>query len=318
MIRTYALGEKNENARNLLDDAMQEVAARDARFCALSPDLIRSGMAEVSKKFPERTYNMGIAETCCIDFAAGMAVEGRLPVIYGMSAFLSMRSCEAIRTNLCYQNLHVVILGNNTGLAQGPAGSTHYAMEDMSILRIFPNMTLIAPADPEQTVKAFYAALEHDGPVYIRMSNGRGEPAVYKEPYEYKIGRAVTLREGGDASIIACGISVPHALHAADLLAEKGTHVNMIDMHTLKPLDREAVRKAAKTGHIVTVEDGFITGGLGSAVAELVAEEGLPCRVTRLGIPDTFPGFGSFADQMDYYGYDAQGICRAIEGVNKK
>ena len=312
MIETYAFNERFEDARTMLDQAMQEYAAKEPRFSALSPDLVRSGMAAFSHAYPNRTYNMGIAETSCIDFAAGMAVEGRLPVIYGMSAFLSMRSCEAIRTNLCYQNLHVVILGNNTGLAQGPAGSTHYALEDMAIMRLFPGMTLIAPADPAQTVKAFYAAIDTDGPVYIRMSNGRHEPSVYKQPYNYKIGKGIQVRAGSDVCIFACGIMVAHALEAARQLETDGVHASVVDMHTIKPIDRELViRMAQQTNCIVTVEDAFICGGLGTAVSEIVAQEGLNCRVKPLGIPDVFPGFGSFGEQMDHYGYDVAGIQSA-------
>lgn len=310
-MRCYGFHEKKEDARTLVDNELQILAAKKPLLRCLSPDLVRSGMPGVSKSFPRSTYNMGVAETSCIDFAAGLATEGMLPVIYGMSAFLSMRSCEAIRTNLCYQNLHVVLLGNNTGLTQGPAGSTHYAMEDIAILRLFPRMTLIAPADPEQTVKALYAALELPGTTYIRMSNGRNEDAVYQDEYSFTIGKGIVLREGSDISIIACGIMVSYALEAARQLENDSIHATVVDMHTVKPLDKVLVRTLAMRGPIITVEDGFLTGGLGSSVSETVTEAGLGCSVCRLGIPDEFPGFGSFAELIGFYGYDVAGIHRA-------
>ncbi len=313
-METYAFKEELRSARPMLDEAMQEYVVKNREFCLVSPDVSRAGMPEFIRKFPEHHFNVGIAEQASIDFAAGMALEGRLPFVYGMSVFMSMRSCENIRTNVCYQRANVKIIGNNTGLAGG-GGSTHYAMEDLGIVRNFPGITLIAPGDPDQAVKAFYASVEHQGPVYIRLANGRNEPAVYREDYEFKIGRGITVKEGSDAAIIACGIMVSYAVEAARLLAEEGISVTVVDMHTLKPLDKELVYSVAeKTGRIVTLEDHSVIGGLGSAVAEALAESGVSCRFKRLGIPNTFPGFGSFEDLQDEHGY---GISAVISQIKK-
>lgn len=314
MIKTYAFGEKIMHARPMLDDELQKYAPKNPNFYLLSPDVARAGMPVFMKKFPERTLNMGIAEQSTVNVAAGMALEGKESVIYGMSGFLSMRSCEQIRTNVCYQNAKVIFLGNNTGLSQGSCGSTHYAMEDLGIIRTFPKMTLVAPADPNQTIKAFYAALEHDGSVYIRMANGRNEAAVYAENYDFELGKGIRITDGKDGAIIACGIMVAYALEASKQLEKEGIHVTVVDMHTLKPLDVELIKEIAnECDKIVTVEDHNVIGGLGSAVCEVVAGNGLPCKVIRLGIPDMFPGFGSFNEQMSHLGYGIEAMKKAIE-----
>ena len=314
-METYAFKENLRSARPLLDAEMQKYAVDNKEFCLISPDVSRAGMPEYIKKFPKQHFNVGIAEQAAIDFASGMALEGRLPFVYGMSVFMSMRSCENIRTNVCYQRANVKIIGNNTGLAGG-GGSTHYAMEDLGIVRTFPNMTLIVPGDPDQAVKAFHAAAEHDGPVYIRLANGRNESAVYKEDYDYQIGKGITVKEGPDSTIVACGIMVAYAVEAARLLAEEGISVTVIDMHTLKPIDQELICSAAeKTGRMVTLEDHSVIGGLGSAVSEVLIESGIACKFKRLGITDTFPGFGSFEELQDDLGYGIKAVIKQIKAM---
>ena len=280
------------------------MAVERPEFRLISADVARAGMPEFIKKFPKQYYNTGIAEMAAMNLAAGMALEGYLPFVYGMSVFNTLRAGEGIRTNICYQNANVKIIGNNTGLSQGPCGSTHYAMEDLAILRTFPRMTLCVPGDPSQAVKAFEAAADFDGPVYIRLANGRNEPEVYK------------LMEGSYGYIVACGIMLAYAVEAAKQLRAEGLDVGVIDMHTLKPLDSELLlRVAAKTGRLITVEDAFIIGGLGGAVCETIAESGVPCRVKRLGIPDIFPGFGSFEEQMEHLGFGIEAMKQAIRAL---
>lgn len=315
-MNTYAFGEKLEHARPMLDEAMQALAAADPKFYLISPDVGRAGMPEFIKKFPKQYFNTGIAEMSAMDVSAGMALEGMHPVVYGMSVFNTLRAGEGIRTNICYQGANVKIIGNNTGLSQGPCGSTHYAMEDLAILRTFPRMTVCVPGDPQQALKAFSAAMAMEGPVYIRLANGRSEPAVYKDDYTFRFGSGITVTEGDDAAIIACGIMLPYAVEAARQLKNEGISARVIDMHTIKPLDTELVLKAAReTGKIVTVEDAFIIGGLGGAVCETVAESGVPCRVKRLGIPDIFPGFGSFDDQMSHLGFGIAAMKEAVRAL---
>ncbi len=314
MIETYAFKEVLKSARPMLDEAMQKYAAVNGEFCLVSPDVSRAGMPEFIQKFPKQHFNVGIAEQCAVDLAAGLALEGRLPFIYGMSVFLSMRACENIRTNICYQNANVKIIGNNTGLAGG-GGSTHYAMEDLAILRSFPNLTLIVPGDPDQALKAFYAALDIKGPVYIRLANGRNESAVYKGNYDFHVGKGIEIRDGGDVSVIACGIMVSYAVEAARILYERdGININVIDMHTLKPLDKDLIIKIARnTGKIITLEDHTINGGLGGAVAETLAESGISCKLKRLGIPDCFPGFGSFEALQGLLGYSIDSVIAQVK-----
>lgn len=186
MIETYSFGEKMGHARPAIDAAMQKMAQERPDFRLISPDVGRAGMPEFIKKFPKQYYNTGIAEMAAMDLAAGLALEGFLPYVYGMSVFNTLRAAEGIRTNICYQGANVKLIGNNTGLSQGPCGSTHYAMEDLAILRTFPRMTLCVPGDPSQAVKAFEAAADYDGPVYIRLANGRNEPEVYKSDYKFE------------------------------------------------------------------------------------------------------------------------------------
>lgn len=316
MIETYAFGEKLGHARPAIDAAMQKMAVERPEFRLISADVARAGMPEFIKKFPKQYYNTGIAEMAALDLAAGMALEGYLPFVYGMSVFNTLRAGEGIRTNICYQNANVKIIGNNTGLSQGPCGSTHYAMEDLAILRTFPRMTLCVPGDPSQAVKAFEAAADFDGPVYIRLANGRNEPEVYKGDYEFRFGKGIELMEGSYGYIVACGIMLAYAVEAAKQLRAEGLDVGVIDMHTLKPLDSELLlRAAAKTGRLITVEDAFIIGGLGGAVCETIAESGVPCRVKRLGIPDIFPGFGSFEEQMEHLGFGIEAMKQAIRAL---
>lgn len=316
MIETYAFGEKLGHARPAIDAAMQKMAVERPEFRLISADVARAGMPEFIKKFPKQYYNTGIAEMAAMDLAAGMALEGYLPFVYGMSVFNTLRAGEGIRTNICYQNANVKIIGNNAGLSQGPCGSTHYAMEDLAILRTFPRMTLCVPGDPSQAVKAFEAAADFDGPVYIRLANGRNEPEVYKGDYEFRFGKGIELMEGSYGYIVACGIMLAYAVEAAKQLRAEGLDVGVIDMHTLKPLDSELLlRAAAKTGRLITVEDAFIIGGLGGAVCETIAESGVPCRVKRLGIPDIFPGFGSFEEQMEHLGFGIEAMKQAIRAL---
>ena len=316
MIETYGLREKLGNARPDLDNAMQEFAVKCPEFRLISADVGRAGMPEFIKKFPKQYYNTGIAEMAAMDLAAGMALEGFKPWIYGMSVFNTLRAGEGIRTNMCYQHANVKIIGCNTGLCQGPCGFTHYALEDLAILRTFPTLTLCAPCDAKQALKAFDAANAIDGPVYLRLGNGRNESDVYKNDYDFEFGKGIEIMEGRDGCIIACGMMVPYAVEAAKELRAEGVDVGVVDMHTLKPLDTELICKVAKRcGKIVTCEDAFIIGGLGGAVCEAVAESGIPCKVKRLGVPDMIPGFGSFDEQMEHLGFGVKAMKEAVKAL---
>lgn len=309
-MKTYLLNEKRLHTRALLDDAMVEIAQDNGDFVFVAPDMGRSLAPNFVKQFPSRHINTGIAEQSCIGIAAGLALEGRQPLVYGIAPFVSMRACEQIRTDVCYQGAPVVIIASYAGLCGGN-GSTHYGMEDTAIMRAFPGMTVIDTGDPEQTALAFKAALSQRQPAYLRMGTGRNEPCVYAEPCGFQIGKAIMIQNGKDITLIASGLSVAYAVEAARRLASYGIDAGVMDMHTIKPLDNAAVLHACAGGRpIVTVENHNVIGGLGSAVAEVLAEAGSPCRFKRLGIRDRFPGFGSFMELQDIEGY---GITAMVE-----
>lgn len=317
-MNTYEFDEKRVNPRAVIQECFMELAERDERFIVLSPDISRSSIGEFYHKYPDRHLNMGIAEQDTVDFAAGLAMEGRIPYLYGMAAFMSMRCCEQIRTNICYQRCNVKILTYSAGLT-GNGGSTHYSLEDIGILRLFPGMTVMMPADPEQLRQMLFAAYEHEGPVYIRAAGSFPEVCVYRDPCRVEIGRGIEIMDGPDAAILASGIMVAYAVEAGKRLAAEGIRASVVDMHTIKPIDRQLViAKAKQTGRIVTVEDHNILGGLGTAVAEVLAEESLPCRFRRLGVPDVFPGFGHFDDQLAHYGFDAGSIAAQVRALVKE
>ena len=294
---------------------LTDLGREHPEIVALTADLAKSTkIGKFQDEFPERFFNVGIAEQNLFGVAAGMAKSGLLPVVSTMAAFASMRAAEQVRTDICYQNVNVKIIATHAGLSFGSAGSTHHCTEDLSIMRAFPNMTVIVPADGIETANAVRAAIEHQGPVYIRI--GRGfEPTYYKtEDYGFEIGKAVKLREGTDISIIATGIAVLQAAEAADFLRENDNiSVEVINMHTIKPIDREAIISAVKNSRrILTVEEHNVFGGLGSAVAEVIVESGTSCAFEKVGVPDEFSIVGYPEDLYSHYGLDSNGIIDKV------
>lgn len=294
------LGEKNEN------------------IVGLSADLAKSTKIGIfGDKFPDRFFNVGIAEQNMFGIAAGMAKSGMLPFVSTMAAFTSMRALEQVRTDICYQNLDVKIIATHGGVSFGAAGTTHHCTEDISIMRALANMTVIVPADGIETACAVRAAVDWPGPVYIRI--GRGfEPTFYDdENYGYKIGKAVTVSEGADITLICCGIAVLQAAEAAKMLREQdGLSVRVLNMHTIKPLDEEAVVKAVlETRRIITIEDHNTYGGLGSAVADVIAASGKGCAFEKIGIPDCYCVVGYPEDLYCHYGMDCDSIAKKVREV---
>lgn len=249
---------------------------------------VSSRVQGFADKYPERFYNVGIAEQNLTSWAAGMANEGFLPYIFSFAPFASMRACEQVRTDICYPNLPVRIIGNNAGYSGGGSGATHCALEDSAIMTTFPNMTVIEPGDPFMTAKILEATASWDGPIYIRMGR-EATAALYPDDTEYVIGKAFTPREGDDGAFVVTGITTHFALAAAKRIHEEtGANIRVVDMHTIKPLDREAVVAAAKTGRVVCAQDHNIIGGLGYAVGAAIAEAGISCKYKMLGCPDKF------------------------------
>jgi transketolase len=284
----------------------------------LSADLAKSTkIGTFGKKFPERFFNFGIAEQNMFGVAAGFAKVGLIPFVSTFSVFASLRAGEFLRTDICYQNLNCKVIATHAGTSFGPAGSTHHAIEDLSVVRAFPNLTVIVPADGIETARAVRACMDIQGPVYIRI--GRGfEPRAYEtEDYDFEIGKAVELRPGTDITVITCGVSVLHAVQASKILqSDDGLSVRVLDMHTIKPIDREAILRAVEeTRRIVTFEDHNVIGGLGTAVADVIAESGKGCAFQKVGIPDEFTIIGYPEDVQNYYKIDTDGIIEKVREV---
>jgi transketolase len=263
--------------------------------------------------FPDRFFDVGISEANLIGVAAGLAHAGKLPFVIGMAPFVSMRSFEQIRTDCGYNRNGVKIIAPCSGLEGGYWGATHHAVEDLGMLRMIPGMTVLCPADPGEATRAVRAAAEIDGPVYVRFGyiqpiEGYGE--------EFEVGRSVVMREGSDVAIIATGASVAQALAAHDLLKEEGVSARVLNMHTIKPIDREAIETAAREiGRIVTVEEHFVSGGLGGAVAEVMAELGTG-RLVRLGLDDEFvTEVADYPDILELVGLDAGSIAASARAL---
>lgn len=266
--------------------------------------------SEFEEKFPERTFNVGIAEANMVSMAAGLATCNKIPFVNAYGFLLSMRACEQVRTDICYPNLNVKFVTSMFGLIAGTAGTTHHSMEDFAIMRSFPNMTVLEASDGFEVLKAVEAILKFKGASYLRV--GRDKTAVYQHDYSFQIGKAVTLKEGQDATIFACGIMVSEALKAAEALREEKISASVINMHTLKPIDRESIVHASKGKAIVTAEEHSIIGGLGSAVAEVIAEERLAVAFKRIGIQDMFCGIGPTDGLRKKHGLTYKEITKAI------
>lgn len=294
--------------------ALVELGRDNPNIVALSADLAKSTkIGAFADAYPDRFFNVGIAEQNLFGVAAGLARVGFTPYVSTFAAFASMRALDQVHSDICYQNLNVKIIATHAGLSFGQAGSTHNATEDLAIMRSMANLVVVCPADGLATAQAVAAADEHTGPVYIRINRGFDQ-VVYSEPVaDFAFGKAVTLREGTDLTIIATGSGVWRAVQAADMLrATDGLSIRVLDMHTIKPLDSEAVAAAVReTRRVITVEDHNVIGGLGSAVAEVAAGVGKGFAFKRLGVPDVFGPIGQPEDLFAMHGYDENAIAGA-------
>jgi transketolase len=308
------------SAREIYGRVLAEMGKTNKKIVGLSADLAKStAIAFFEKAFPERFFNLGIAEQNMMGVAAGMAKMGLIPFASTFAVFASMRAAEQVRTDICYQKLPVKIIATHSGISFGAAGTTHHCTEDIAIMRSFANMTVIVPADGTETANAVRACVDIPGPVYLRIGRGFEPPFYENENYGFKIGKAQSVREGSDLAIITCGIGVLQSVEAARTLQEAdGLSVRVINMHTIKPIDREAIMKAVTdTRRIITVEEHNIFGGLGSAVADVIAESGKGCAFRKLGLPDTYSEVGYPEDLYAYYKLDANGIVDSIREVMK-
>lgn len=277
-------------------------------FIVLDADLAAATQTgKFKKEFPERFYNCGIAEQNMLSIAAGIAATGKKVIVSSFAMFAAGRAFEQIRNSIGYPHLNVIIGATHAGVSVGEDGATHQCCEDIALMRTIPGMTIINPADETEAIKAVEAAFDIDGPVYLRF--GRlAVPVIFDEDYTFEVGKAVTLKEGTDVTVIATGLLVNEALIAYDMLKNEGINARIINMATIKPLDNDAVLAAAKdTGAIVTAEEHSVIGGLGSAVAELCAEN-CPVPVLKLGVNDTFGHSGPANDLLDEFGLRAKNI----------
>lgn len=294
--------------RDAYGEALKELGAINENIVVLDADLSGSTKTSVFQKaFPNRFFNVGIAEQNLIGTAAGLATAGKIPFASSFAMFATGRAFEIIRNSVCYPKLNVKIAATHAGLTVGEDGATHQALEDISLMRSLPNMIVLSPADAVETKQCIFKAAEHKGPVYIRLGRAK-VPVIFDENYKFEIGKGVQLRDGNDITIIATGVMVDRALKASEKLMEEGISARVINISTIKPIDKDIIIKAAKeTKGIITVEEHSIIGGLGSAVAEVVVEN-CPTKVIRIGTMDTFGESGDGFELLDKYGLSVDNI----------
>jgi transketolase len=301
--------------RDVVGNHIIDMGARFPLMAAVSADLNTSFRIKgFFDKYPERSYNIGIAEQNMISFAAGLAHEGFIPFAFTFAPFASLRATEQIRTDVCYSNLPVRIIGSMAGYAGGISGATHCALEDCAIATSFANMTVLEPCDAVEAVRLLDATMQWDGPVYMRF--GRTAGSLYAQGTKFEIGKALVPVEGNDGAFIASGITVTFATEAAKMIKqETGANIRVVDMHTLKPLDTTAVLDAVRTGRVVCAQDHNIIGGLGYAVAAAIAQSGLTCKYTMLGCPDKFVPLATPDFLYRTNEYDAAGLCKHMKAL---
>lgn len=295
------------------------IAAIDAvqkndRIVMLTADLcFYSGLDRLKRDYPDRLYNLGIAEENMIGVAAGMAKEGYIPFASTYGTFASMRCADQVRVNMGYMKLPIKLVGLTSGLSVGILGATHTGNEDIAVMRAIPNIDILSPADCAETIKAVLAAADTDRPTYIRLTGTTTNPPVYKDDFEFTIGKANVLREGSDISLIATGTMVYISLLVAERLQEDNISAEVIDMHTIKPLDTEAIASSSKKDLIVTLEEHSIIGGLGSAVNDALLQSGLKTSVLNLGLSDQYMHAADYQYLLDCYGLNVDSITEKIK-----
>ena len=301
--------------RDAYGEVLVELGAENGNIVVLDADLSGSTKTGVfAKKFPERFFNMGIAEANMVGTAAGLAAAGKIPFVSTFAIFAAGRAWEQIRQSVAYPKANVKIVPTHGGITVGEDGGSHQSVEDIALMRAIPNMTVIVPADAVETRKAIRAVAEHKGPVYVRLGRNK-VPAIFQEDYNFEIGKGCEVVPGTDMTFITTGIMTGQAVIAAELLKKEGLSARVVHMATIKPLDREIILKAAEeTGAIVTAEEHSIIGGLGGAVAELLAEA-RPTPVKRVGVRDRFGTSGKAEELIKYFGLTPDDLAEAAREV---
>lgn len=301
--------------RDGFGEGVVELGKEDKNVVVLSADLTDSTRASWFKKaFPDRFFGLGVAEQDMIGVASGFALMGKVPFACTFGVFASGRAWDQIRISVAYMKSNVKIVGTHGGISVGPDGATHQAIEEISLMRILPNMTMIVPCDAVEAKKATIAAGKMEGPVYLRFGRS-GVPVITRPEDKFEIGRAVMMRDGKDVSIFACGQMVYEGMLACDILAKEGIQARLVNMHTPKPIDREAILSAARqTGAIVTAEEHTTLGGLGSAIAEVVAQE-CPVPLKMIGMQNRFGVSGEPDELFRLFGLTAADIAKAAKSA---
>lgn len=296
--------------RESYGEALVEAGAVNPKVVVLDADLAEATKTVIFKKaYPERFIDCGIAECNMVGVAAGLATCGKIPFATTFAMFAAGRAFEQVRNSVGYPKLNVKIVGSHAGISVGEDGASHQCCEDLALMRTIPGMVVLNPADHYEMKAAVKAAVEHLGPVYIRLGRLAVESFNNSDDYHFELGKGITLRDGRDITVIATGLMVSRALEAVKTLAEQGIDARLINIHTIKPIDRELIVKAAReTGRIVTVEEHNVIGGLGEAVCGVLSEE-CPVPVTRIGVNDVFGHSGPALDLLDEFGLNAANIA---------
>ena len=300
--------EKKIATRQSYGEALAELGEKNENVVVLDADLSSATKTNIfAKKFPERFIDVGIAEQNLMGISAGLSTCNKIPYASTFAVFAAGRAYDQIRNSICYPNLNVKICATHAGVTVGEDGATHQMLEDLSLMRTLPNMTVISPSDDTQTKWVIEEISKFHGPVYVRLSR-LSTPVIYDENQKFEIGKGIQHGDGTDATIFATGVTVSEALIAQEELKEKNINVRVIDIHTIKPIDKELIIKCAKeTKRLITVEDHSIIGGLGSAVCEVLAEE-YPTKVERMGVKDTFGKSGKAEELLQYFKIDSNAI----------
>ncbi len=298
--------------RESYGEKLAELGEKNNKIVVLDADLAEATKTSVfKKKFPERFFDMGIAEQDMMATAAGMATCGMIPFASTFAVFAAGRAYDQIRNSICYPKLNVKICATHAGISVGEDGATHQMLEDLSLMRGLPNMTVLSVSDDIQTKWAIEEIAKLEGPVYVRLGRLKS-PIVYNEDQKFELGKGIQIGEGTDATVIATGLMVSEAVLAKEELEKEGIHIRVVDIHTIKPIDKELIVKCAKeTKRIITIEDHSIIGGLGSSVCEVLADE-YPTKVTRLGMKDTFGKSGKAEKLLEFFGLTKEGIIKEI------
>jgi transketolase len=301
-----------KDPRTTFGEALLEAAEKNVNVVALSADSSSgSGMTPFFKRFPERHFEFGIMEQGVVGFASGLATTGKIPVFAAIAPFVTARPFEMFRNDLGYMKQNVKIVGRCCGLTYDTLGSTHHSIDDVAIIRTIPGVTILNPGDPVTIKKAVHAMIEHVGPCYLKIGSPK-MPILYPENVEFKIGKGIVMKEGKDVALIGTGTVLSKAVGAAELLEKAGVSVRLIDLHTIKPLDRELILAAAREiGKIVTVEEHYTFGGMGSAIAELCSQVH-PAKIKMIGIEDKYASNGPYEQLLAQHGLQSEQICDTV------